>query len=301
MIRNEKPFILVIGEILWDIFPDGKRIGGAPANFAYYMTKMETETILISRVGHDQLGFEALAVCRSEDLTIDFIQIDNVYPTGRVIVKLDKNGVPNFKIEEISAWDFINEEEQLFQLIKKARAFYFGTLAQRNENSRKTIYNLLANANPECIKVLDLNLRSPYYDYQVIKSSLYFADILKLSSSELKIVTELFHLSGSPSDQIRFLMKEFNLKVVALTAGSKGSLIITSDRESRHPGFPVNVVDTVGAGDAFTAALVNGLLNNDDLDQINEFANQLASYVCTQKGAWVNISNFVRHGYLNDE
>ena len=301
MIKNEKSSILVIGEILWDIFPDGKRIGGAPANFAYYMTKMGIETTLISRIGNDSLGFEALAACQSEGLVIDFIQRDPIYPTGKVIVKLDKNGIPDFKIEEISAWDFIDDEERLFPLVKKAKALYFGTLAQRNEKSRRTIQNLLAQANPECIRVLDLNLRSPYYNYQLIESSLYKADVLKLNLDELKIVSEFFHLSGSRSDQIRFLMKEFNLKVVALTAGSKGSLIVTPERESRHPGFPVNVVDTVGAGDAFAAALVNGLLKKADLDQINEFANQLASYVCTKKGAWVNISSFLRLGYLSAE
>lgn len=294
-IKEKGPVTVVaIGEILWDIFPDDKRIGGAPANFAYYAHKLGERVALISRVGQDSLGRQAMSACHSAGLIADFIQKDLIHPTGKVRVDLDKRGVPRFEIEPNSAWDFLEENETVISLTKVARAVCFGTLAQRNENSRKTIQNLLDMVGPGCLRVLDLNLRPPFYDREVIESSLRKADVLKLNSDELKILSGFYSLKGNPAELVRALLDKFSLKYVALTRGSEGSLIISQGRESEHPGYLVNVVDTVGAGDAFTAALVCGLLSNRDLDEISKLANQLASFVCTKQGAWVNISDLAR-------
>lgn len=291
---REKPTVVAVGEILWDIFPDGRRIGGAPANFVYYASKLGESAVLVSRVGQDSPGIEALKACQASGLSTDFIQRDKRHPTGKVRVELDQHGQPRFEIEANVAWDFLEEDESFPGLVEKARVLYFGTLAQRSQKSRATIRNLLTLSPPDCLKVLDLNLRPPYLDREVIESSLTLADILKLSSDELKIIASLFAWKGTESKVIKKLLKEFSLRLVALTNGSEGSRILTTKKESRHPGYLVMVVDTVGAGDAFTAALVHGLLANFDLDRINALANQLASFVCTRKGAWVNISSLVR-------
>lgn len=296
MTLNSKDLVPVvaIGEILWDIFPDDKRIGGAPANFAYYAHKLGERVVLISRVGQDSLGLQALSACHSAGLITDFIQKDLIHPTGKVRVELGERGVPRFEIEPTSAWDFLEEDESFASLAVVARAVCFGTLAQRNENSRKTIQSLLDMVGPGCLRVLDLNLRPPFYERGVIESSLRRADVLKLNSDELNILAGLFSLKGSETEVVRALLDKFSLQYVALTRGSEGSLIMGQGRESEHPGYLVNIVDTVGAGDAFTAALVCGLLSNRDLDEISKLANQLASFVCTKKGAWVNIADLAR-------
>lgn len=294
-IKEKGPVTVVaIGEILWDVFPDDKRIGGAPANFAYYANKLGERAILMSRVGQDSLGRQAISACHSAGLITDFIQKDLIHPTGRVMVELNEKRIPRFEIEPTSAWDFLEEDESFISLAKAARAVCFGTLAQRNEKSRNTIQNLLDMVGPGCLRVLDLNLRPPFYDLQIIESSLIRADVLKLNSDELKILSGLYSLKGNETELIRALLDKFSLQYVALTRGSEGSLIASKDRESGHPGYLVNVVDTVGAGDAFTAALVCGLLRNEDLDEISKLANQLASFVCTKKGAWVNIADLAR-------
>lgn len=289
-----KPEIVAIGEILWDIFPDEKRIGGAPANFAYYISRLGAKAALVSRVGQDSLGVQALAACRAAGLVTDFIQKDLCHPTGTVRVELDDQGIPKFQIEKDVAWDYLEEEEALISLVERAGALCFGTLAQRHQKSRRLIQQLLARSGDGCLKVLDINLREPFFDRQVIELSLQAADVLKLNSDELRTISRLLSLSGEEGQVLSSLMEKFSLQVIALTLGSKGSLIITRDGESRHPGYLVNVVDTVGAGDAFTAGLVEGLLRGMKLDEISKLANQLASFVCTRPGAWVNVSDLVR-------
>jgi len=283
-----KQMIIGTGEILWDVFPDERKIGGAPANFVFYVSRLGHKAALISRVGTDSLGNEALATCRASGLKTDFIQKDRIHPTGKVRVELNSDGKPRFEIEENAAWDFLEEEKSLSQLAKEATAICFGTLAQRHPRSRMTIRRLLASAAPDCLKVLDLNLRPPYYDKEIVISSLEMADVLKLNSDELEAASRMFSLKGTESEWISALIQRFSLRVVALTAGDRGSRILSPEKESFHPGYRVPVVDTVGAGDAFTAALVHGLLANMSLDETNELANRLASSVCTRKGAWVD-------------
>jgi fructokinase len=292
MATQEKPMVVAIGEILWDVFPEERKIGGAPANFVYYASRLGGKAALISRIGMDFLGIEALAICHTTGLTTDFIQKDEIHPTGKVRVELDKKGVPVFEIEKDAAWDFLAEEEALFSLVGKSEVVYFGTLAQRQPESRKTIRGLLGSA--DCLKVLDLNLRFPHFDKEVVETSLEIADILKLNSDELKIVSRQFSLQGTESEILNALLQKYSLRLVALTLGSEGGRILSREQESYHPGYMVSVVDTVGAGDAFAAALIQGILADMDLDKVNGFANKVASFVCTKKGAWVDISDLIR-------
>ena len=283
--------IFSLGEILWDIFPEGKKIGGAPANVVFYLSRLDENPVLVSRVGTDSLGEEALAVCQNCSLKTDFIQKDEVHCTGKVNVHLDGQGVPRFEIQDNVAWDFIEESPPLFLAIKEADAVYFGTLAQRHEKSRTTIRRLLEQTRTDCLKVLDLNLRFPYFDKELIEASLRMADVLKLNSDELAIVSELFSLNGVELELLRTLLEKFSIKVIGLTTGENGSILLSDEKEFRHPGYCISAVDTVGAGDAFTAALVHGLLSGLELEEINDFANRLASLVCTKKGAWVEIGH----------
>jgi fructokinase len=283
--------IFSLGEILWDIFPEGKKIGGAPANFAFYLSRLGEYPILISRVGRDSLGEEALIVCQNCGLKTDFIQKDEVHCTGKVNVQLDNRGIPRFEIQDYVAWDFIERSRALLSVITEAKAICFGTLAQRHEKSRRTIGRLLEAAGANCLKVLDLNLRFPYFDKELIESSLRIADVLKLNSDELAVVAELFSLTGTETELLRTILAKFSLQLVALTTGENGSTLLSQVKEFRHPGYRVTAIDTVGAGDAFTAALVHGLLSGLELEEINDFANKLASFVCTKKGAWVEITD----------
>jgi len=283
--------IFSLGEILWDIFPEGKKIGGAPANVVFYLSRLDENPVLVSRVGTDSLGEEALAVCQNCSLKTDFIQKDEVHCTGKVNVHLDSQGVPRFEIQDNVAWDFIEESPPLFLTIKEADAVCFGTLAQRHEKSRTTIRRLLEQTRTDCLKVLDLNLRFPYFDKELIEASLRMADVLKLNSDELAIVSELFSLNGVELELLRTLLEKFSIKVIGLTTGENGSILLSDEKEFRHPGYCISAVDTVGAGDAFTAALVHGLLSGLELEEINDFANRLASLVCTKKGAWVEIGH----------
>ena len=294
MVGREEAVIAAIGEILWDIFPDGKKIGGAPANFAYYMSRLGEKVALISRVGQDSLGYEALSCCREAGLTTEFIQKDEIYPTGKVRVDLDNEGLPVFEIETNAAWDFIEEDKALFSIVQRAKVIYFGTLGQRQARSRGTIQRLLGRAGTDCLKVLDLNLRPPYFDRQLIESSLKIADVVKLNLKELTVISELFSLRGTKTEVFNTLIDQFSLRLLTVTEGENGSWIISPEQAYHHSGYFVPAIDTVGAGDAFTAALVHGLLLGLDLGEINKFANQLASFVCTQKGAWVNIDGWIK-------
>ncbi|MDI6698922.1 MAG: carbohydrate kinase [Candidatus Saccharicenans sp.] len=294
MVGREEAVIAAIGEILWDIFPDGKKIGGAPANFAYYLSRLGEKVALISRVGQDRLGYEALSCCREAGLTTEFIQKDEIYPTGKVRVDLDNEGLPVFEIETNAAWDFIEEDKALFPIVQRAKVIYFGTLAQRQARSRRTIQRLLDRAGTDCLKVLDLNLRPPYFDRQLIESSLKIADVVKLNLKELTVISELFSLRGTETEVFNTLIDRFSLRLLTVTEGENGSWIISPEQAYHHSGYFVPAIDTVGAGDAFTAALVHGLLSGLDLGEINKFANQLASFVCTQKGAWVNIDGWIK-------
>jgi fructokinase len=278
------PLLIGIGEVLWDLLPSSRQLGGAPANFGYHAHALGAETRIISAVGDDPLGREILDRLASLGLTTEFVQT-GAQPTGTVSVKLDSARQPEFTIHEHAAWDAIALTDAALQCVGHADAVCFGTLAQRSETSRLTIRALVKRAKPRALKVLDINLRQHYYSKNVLDASLRLANVLKINDDELSAVAELAEISGSPRDQLRELADLYQLSIVILTRGGQGSLLYREDEWFDHPGVPAQVVDTVGAGDAFTAAVTLGLLAEWDLETISNAANELAAYVCTQPGA----------------
>ena len=276
--------IVGIGEILWDMLPEGKQLGGAPMNFAYWIKQLGGEAIIVSAVGNDLLGEEILSRLEKINLKENFVQKKIKYPTGTVDVKIDDNGKPEYIIHENVAWDYIGWNDEIRCLAEKADAVCFGSLAQRSEKSKGTINKFFESTNSNCVKIFDINLRQHYYDKKIIESSLDKASVLKLNDDELLVVGNMFGLSGCDEKIIRKLIDKFELDLVALTRGPKGSLLISKNEISENPGVKVNIVDTVGAGDSFSAAVVMGLLEGKTLTTINESANELAAKVCSIHG-----------------
>ncbi|MDD3819472.1 MAG: carbohydrate kinase [Actinomycetota bacterium] len=275
-----------IGEVLWDVFPGGKEPGGAPANFAYFVKNLGQDGIIASRVGSDPLGKEILESLGRLNLSRDFIQIDPVHPTSTVEVKVDSGGQPDYIIKESVAWDFLELTEEWKELAVKTDVICFGTLAQRSPVSRKTIIDFLSLSSKGTIKILDINLRQNFYSPEVIKKSLELSTILKLNENELELIRKMSGASPKKSEILfcRELMTKYDIELICVTKGGEGSLLINKENHYRHPGYKVKIVDTVGAGDAFTAAVAVGYMKGASLKEISDAANRLGSWVCSQKG-----------------
>jgi fructokinase len=285
-IQTDRKFRVVgLGEVLWDLLPDGKQLGGASANFAYHAQTLGAEARLISRVGNDPLGHELLERLRSLQMRTDGITVDPSAPTGTVSVELSPAGQPTFTIQENVAWDHIAVSDFALATVARADAMCFGSLAQRNEISRATIRSLLGSSRPDALRIFDVNLRQNFFSLEVIKESLQLANVLKISDEELPVLARLFGLRGETAEQLAELALRFDLRMVALTCGARGSLFYSRGGYSEVNGLPIQVVDTVGAGDAFTAMLTIGLLAGWPLDEINRRANEVAAYVVSQPGA----------------
>jgi fructokinase len=274
-----------LGEVLWDLLPGGRQLGGAPANFTYHARALGADARIISRIGHDDLGREALERLTKLGVPTDCIEVDPTLPTGTVGVEVAADGQPQFTIHEHVAWDALSGESSGRHAIAAADAVCFGTLAQRSEPSRSSIISLVAAAPPHALRILDVNLRQNYFSSRLINESLAFADVLKLNETELPQLAALFDLTGDERSQIRQLAERNLLRVVAYTRGGRGSLLFSEGHWSEHPGFPTKVLDTIGAGDSFTAALALGLLAGWELERINDHANRVAAFVCSQAGA----------------
>jgi fructokinase len=285
--------IVGIGELLWDMLPGGKQLGGAPANVARHVCSLGETGTVVSRVGADSLGRELLARFHAAGWSREFIQIDGVRSTGTVSVALDANGSPSFTINEAAAWDFIAYTPALDSLASRAQAVCYGTLAQRSQVSRRAIGRFLKRMAPSTIRLLDLNLRERFYSAQTVEDSLRAANVAKLNHDELGVVRTMLSLPGDDEEAMAALAARFELRAVALTRGAQGSLLYADGAFSIHPGFRVPVVDTVGAGDAFAAALVVGLLRGDAPDRINRSANRAAAFVCAHGGATADLSRLV--------
>jgi fructokinase len=282
--------VVGIGELLWDIFPEGKKLGGAPANFAYHCKAFGLESFPVSCLGDDDPGRQILPVLESHKVDVSYIAIDPDHPTGTVSVQVDENGKPDYIIHEDVAWDHIPLTEEMITLAKKTDAVCFGSLAQRSKTSRATIQKFLLKTRSDCIKIYDINLRQHYYTRDLIEEMLELSTVLKLNDEELTVVAELMGISGPEKDLIEQIASLYSLDVIALTKGDAGSCLYQSQRYSEHTGYDAEVVDTVGAGDSFTAVLAAGLLLDYNLDKINDLANKTAAYVCSQQGAMPKMS-----------
>ncbi|MCP4311275.1 MAG: carbohydrate kinase [Bacteroidetes bacterium] len=267
------------------MLPGGKVLGGAPANFAYHCSQMGTESHVISAIGKDDPGCEILEQVEMLGIPSDFLFIEEQFPTSTVTVKLDARGHPEYTIHENVAWDHIPADQKALDMVKGADAVCFGSLAQRSPISRKSIQSYLAALSADCLRVFDVNLRQHFYSKEVIEESLGFADVLKLNDDELVILSDLFSLEGDDDELIGSLQQSFGLKLIALTRGGDGSTLYTGNDRSEYRVDAVRAVDTVGAGDSFTAAMVMTYLNGMDLKDTHRIASELAAYVCTQKGA----------------
>jgi fructokinase len=279
--------ILGVGEILWDVFPNGKKLGGAPTNFAYHVSALGHEGIIVSRIGNDDYGREIIEQLISLGLATDYIQIDGEKETGIVEVKIDESQQPKYIIKEDVAWDFIQWDSKFDTLLETTDAICFGTLAQRSRTSRNTIINLLEKANKDTVKIYDINLRQSFYNKNIISDSLKLSDIIKLNSEEMEILRELININTKYNEEevCRFLIDNFDLSLVCLTKGEHGSILIDNKQNSfSSPSFPYELADRVGAGDAFSAAVIIGYLNEEPIDVISTKANKLASWVTSKHG-----------------
>jgi len=285
------PFKIVgIGELLWDVLPQGKQLGGAPCNFAFHACQVGFDAYIVSTTGMDKDGEEIAQVLNQLEMDKSFVQTTSRYPTGTVTVKLDQAGIPEYTIHENVAWDHIVWGKNLEILAGDIHAVCFGSLAQRNLISKDTIWKFLEATRKECLRIFDINLRQSFYTEEIIVRSLEYANILKLNEDELPVVGAYLGLEGKDEDLLNQIMDRFQLQLIAYTKGGLGSLLITRHERSYCEVPVIEVVDTVGAGDSFTAILVAGVLNGLPLKKTHKAATEIAAYVCTQHGATPKLS-----------
>ena len=274
-----------VGEILWDVLPHGKQLGGAPANFAYHACQLGNEGVVVSCVGDDDDGNEIIETLNNKNITHSLV-IRDQYPTGTVGVKMDEGGIPSYTIYENTAWDHLVLNAAHLELAERADVICYGTLALRNRESRESILKFISHTQPQCTRIYDINLRQNYYSKEIIEILLFTSTILKLNSEELEVVRGMFGLAGNEDSLLQQLCRKFDLALIVLTAGADGSRLFSLDRgESAMKAVPTEVVDTVGAGDSFTAAVATGLFRKMSLTEIHSFAAKVSAYVCSRKGA----------------
>lgn len=277
-------FVIGIGEALWDMLPEGKKLGGAPANFAYHASQFGLEGMAVSAIGHDALGDEIVEALEEHHLPYHLDRVE--YPTGTVQVTLDSQGVPQYEIKTDVAWDNIPYTRELAQIAADTRAVCFGSLAQRNAISRESIGYFLDAVPGDCLKVFDINLRQDFYDKEVLESSFRRCNILKINDEELVVLARLLELPGlALEEKCRYLIRTYDLSMLILTCGVNGSYVFYEGGMSFLDTPKVVVADTVGAGDSFTGAFVGSLLSGKTIPQSHETAVKVSAFVCTQSGA----------------
>ena len=276
--------IIGLGEVLWDILPEGRKIGGAPANFAYHVSQFGLNSRVVSAIGEDASGAEILENFKQKHLKY---HVDKVpYPTGTVLVELDGQGVPRYEIRENVAWDNIPFTPSLEKLARRTCCVCFGSLAQRNVISRTSVYLFLDSMPADSYKVFDVNLRQEFYTKEVVCESLYRCNILKLNDEELKVMGRLLgYPEESPEEQCRILLHDFDLKILILTCGVKGSYVFTPGNVSFLETPKTEVADTVGAGDSFTAAFCCAILKGRQVGAAHRLAADVSAFVCSQQAA----------------
>jgi fructokinase len=288
---SDRKSIVGLGELLWDVLPAGPQLGGAASNFAVMAARLGNNGAIATRIGTDPLGREAMAFLKTTPLDTRYIQEDFSRVTGTVTVALEQ-GEPRYTIHEPVAWDFLEFTPHWLALAEQADAVCFGTLAQRSPASRRTIESFLHETRPECVRVFDVNLRAPFFTPEIVEQSLELATIFKLNADEMPQVLSLLGFPDSEGITPDFLLNgarqiidQFPVQFVAITLGAQGSLLITRKEVDRHPGYPAKIVDAVGAGDAFTAALTHYYLRGAALSQLNAAGNRWGAWVASRAGA----------------
>ncbi len=291
--------IVGMGEALWDVLPEGKKIGGAPANFAYHVSQFGFDSRVVSAVGNDALGNEIFEVFKEKQLKHQ-LQVVN-YPTGTVQVTLDSAGIPLYEIKEGVAWDNIPFTDDLKRLALSTRAVCFGSLAQRNEVSRTSINRFLDTMpdGDEQLKIFDINLRQGFYTKEIIRESCQRCNVLKINDEELVAISRMFGYPGIDlQDKCWILLAKYNLKMLILTCGTNGSYVFTPGVVSFQETPRVPVADTVGAGDSFTAAFCASLLKGKSVPEAHKLAVEVSAYVCTQSGAMPELPQVLKDRIL---
>jgi fructokinase len=289
-VPGPKPCIVALGEVLWDVLPEGPRLGGAPANLCAMAGRLGNDAILASRIGADDLGDRMLDTLSPLPVDTSFLQKDALLPTGTVTVKVTPEGQPSYCIHEGVAWDALQMTHAWKDLAAEADAACFGSVAQRGALSRSTIQDFISYTREDCLRVFDINLRPPFLSKEVVRWSVEHASMLKLNDEEL---TTVFDLLGFPLPSakdrhrasLEVLMTAFPLYMICLTLGSEGSLIVSRNGHYRHAGVPTAVIDTVGAGDAFLATVIHCVLHGASLAETSEAANRHASWIASQASA----------------
>ncbi len=276
--------IVGLGEALWDCLPEGSKLGGAPANFAYHMSQFGYESLAVSALGKDKLGDETIKIFEKEHLSFIMPRVD--YPTGTVQVELDDEGVPTYQIKTGVAWDNIPYSHAIDEVAKECRAVCFGSLAQRSDVSRQTINLFLDSTPKDCLKIFDINLRQNFYTKEVIQESMRKCNILKINDEELVVIGRLFGYPGLDiENKCWLLMGKYHLDMLILTCGVNGSYVFASQKVSFKKTPKVEIADTVGAGDSFTACFLADILAGKSVEEAHELAVEVSAYVCTQEGA----------------
>ena len=285
MFNNMKRYIVGLGEALWDVLPEGKKLGGAPANFAYHAGQFGLDTIAISALGEDALAEETIEALKEHNL--NYLMPRVPYPTGTVQVTLAEGGIPTYEIKEGVAWDNIPYTNEMADIAKSARAVCFGSLAQRNSVSRENIRKFLADTPADCLKICDINLRQQFYSKEVLEDSFKLCNILKINDEELVVVNRMFGYDGLDMRQTcEKMVQDYGLKMLVLTCGTNGSYVFTDDGLTSFQDTPkVEVADTVGAGDSFTGSFCACIINGKPVQEAHKTAVAVSAFVCTQNGA----------------
>ena len=285
--HTPNPLVVGLGELIWDLFPEGRRLGGAPSNFAYVSRLLGNDAAVASRVGRDALGREAVERLERAGLSTEYLQSDGEHPTGTVGVRIGANGEPHFNVNENSAWDYLEWTPEWGRLAGRAAAVCFGTLGQRRPEARATITRFLGATRPGALRLFDVNLRHSFFTPDMLARSLRLSTVVKLNAEELAAAGSMLSLRAAGQvETARELLELFDLRLVAVTRGAAGSLLVSRDEADEHPGFRAErVADTIGCGDAFAAALAHCLRRGAPLPLSNEIANRVGSWLATQQGA----------------
>lgn len=280
------PLFVGLGELIWDMLPEGRRLGGAPTNFAYMARLLGNRSAVASRVGQDELGREARARLEAAGVSTEFIQVESTHPTGTVGVRIGERGEPTFTVNGNSAWDYLEWAPDWEGLAARADCVCFGTLGQREARARETILRFLERVRPSALRVFDVNLRHSFFTPEMLTRSLALSSVVKLNEDELRLAASMLDLRGDGERTLaEDLLTRFKLDLVAVTRGERGSLLVSDEGASEHAGLRVEVADTIGSGDAFGAALAHCRLRGATLELSNEIANRVGSWVATQPGA----------------
>lgn len=284
--NNQKRYVVGLGEVLWDVLPEGKKLGGAPSNFAYHAGQFlgMDNTIAVSALGEDKLGEETIKALEEHQLNCLLPRVP--YPTGTVQVQLDEQGIPTYDIKENVAWDNIPFTKEIEEVASSCRAVCFGSLAQRNVVSRETIHRFLDLTPKDCMKIFDINLRQNFYNKDILKESLQRCNVLKINDEELVLIGRMFGYPGLDiENKCWLILGKYNLDMLVLTCGTNGSYVFTPGQMSFQETPKVEVADTVGAGDSFTGSFCAAILSGKPVAEAHKLAVEVSAYVCTQNGA----------------